>query len=129
MIRITLTSVLVDDQEKAARFYTDVLGFAPKLDLPLGDARWLTVVSPADPDGTQLLLEPANNDVGRTIQSLLREAAIPATTFEVDDVRAEYERLASLGVTFTTEPVDIGTATIAVLDDTCGNLIGLHRPH
>jgi catechol 2,3-dioxygenase-like lactoylglutathione lyase family enzyme len=127
MISITVTSVLVDDQEKALRFYTDVLGFQPARDVPLGEFRWLTVVSPGDPDGVQLLLEPNVHPAARTFQAALREDGIPATTFAVDDLRAEYERLTGLGVRFTGEPAEAGQTIAATLDDTCGNLIGLHE--
>lgn len=124
MIRINLTSVLVDDQEKALAFYTDVLGFQPKNDTPLGDARWLTVVSPAHPDGPELLLEP---DWGHPAAKPFKEAlvvdGIPYTSFSVDDVNQEFDRLRGLGVRFTQEPMNAGPVTVAVLDDTCGNLI------
>lgn len=123
MPRIYVTSVLVDDQEKALRFYTDVLGFVKKTDLPAGDARWLTVVSPGDPDGPELLLEPDGHPAARPFKDALVDDGIPFTSFAVDDVNAEYERLRGLGVTFTQGPVDMGPVTTAVLDDTCGNLI------
>jgi catechol 2,3-dioxygenase-like lactoylglutathione lyase family enzyme len=122
-VRITLTSVLVDDQEKALRFYTDVLGFEKKADVPLGEHRWLTVVSPEAPDGTQLVLEPDAHPAVKPYVAALAEDGIPATSFAVDDVRAEYARLRALGVTFTQEPTDMGPVVTAVLDDTCGNLI------
>lgn len=127
MIKISVTSVFVEDQEKALRFYTDVLGFLAKRDIPAGDARWLTVVSPAEPDGVELLLEPNGNPIATTYQRALHEAGIPATTFAVDDIQAEFERLTKLGVTFTTEPTPSGPVITAVIDDTCGNLIGLHQ--
>ncbi|HEY6738454.1 MAG TPA: VOC family protein [Actinopolymorphaceae bacterium] len=127
MIRITVTSVFVEDQAKALGFYTDVLGFVKKHDEPVGDARWLTVVSPADPDGVELLLEPNGNPIARTYQQALHEAGIPATTFAVDDIRAEYDRLRQRGVVFTSEPVTHAGVTSVVLDDTCGNFIGLHQ--
>ncbi|HET9607975.1 MAG TPA: VOC family protein [Acidimicrobiales bacterium] len=123
MPRIYVTSVLVDDQEKALRFYTDVLGFVKKTDLPAGEARWLTVVSPSDPDGPELLLEPDGHPAARPFKDALVDDGIPFTSFAVDDVNAEYERLRGLGVTFTQGPVDMGPVTTAVLDDTCGNLI------
>ena len=123
MPRIYVTSVLVDDQEKALRFYTDVLGFVKKTDLPAGGARWLTVVSPGDPDGPELLLEPDGHPAARPFKDALVDDGIPFTSFAVDDVSAEYERLRGLGVTFTQGPVDMGPVTTAVLDDTCGNLI------
>ncbi|MGW4362064.1 VOC family protein [Streptomyces californicus] len=123
-MRITLTSVFVDDQEKAVRFYTDVLGFRKKHDVPLGDEdRWLTVVSPEDPDGTELLLEPDKHPAVKPYTTALVADGIPATAFAVDDVRAEFERLSGLGVRFTQEPMEAGPVTLAVLDDTCGNLI------
>ena len=122
-MRINLTSVLVDDQEKALRFYTDVLGFVKKQDVPLGDARWLTVVSPDEPDGTELLLEPDEHPAARPFKEALVTDGVPFTMFAVDDVNAEFERLRSLGVRFTQEPADMGPTRTAVLDDTCGNLI------
>ena len=122
-MRINLTSVPVDDQERAARFYTDVLGFVKKHDVPLGEHRWLTVVSPQDPDGTELLLEPSSHPAVKPFKEALVADGIPYTSFAVDDVKAEYERLCGLGVRFTQEPVDMGPVTTAVLDDTCGNLI------
>ncbi len=127
MIRITLTSVLVTDQERALRFYTELLGFTPKLDIPLGEYRWLTVASPADPEGTQLLLEPNIHPAAQAFQQALHADGIPATTFTVDDVHAEYERLCRAGVEFRGEPAPAGTAIAATLDDTCGNLIGIHQ--
>ncbi|MEV3993539.1 VOC family protein [Streptomyces sp. NPDC049837] len=122
-MRIHLTSVFVDDQEKALRFYTDVLGFVKKHDVPLGTDRWLTVVSPEDPDGTELLLEPSGHPAVPPYKSALVQDGIPAASFAVDDVRAEFDRLRELGVYFTQEPLEMGTVTTAVLDDTCGNLI------
>ncbi|MBO7940148.1 VOC family protein [Streptomyces antibioticus] len=122
-MRIHLSSVFVDDQEKALRFYTDVLGFVKKHDVPLGVDRWLTVVSPEDPDGTELLLEPAGHPAVRPYTTALVADGIPATSFAVDDVPAEFDRLRGLGVRFTQEPVEAGPVTTAVLDDTCGNLI------
>ncbi|MFF5103322.1 VOC family protein [Streptomyces sp. NPDC000134] len=125
-MRIHITSVFVDDQEKALRFYTEVLGFVKKHDVPLGDtARWLTVVSPEDPEGTELLLEPSGHPAVGPYKTALVQDGIPATSFAVDDVPAEYERLRGLGVAFTQEPVAMGPVTTAVLDDTCGNLIQL----
>jgi len=122
-MKIHLTSVLVDDQEKALRFYTDVLGFEKKADVPLGEHRWLTVTSPGDPDGTELLLEPDAHPAAGPFKEALVGDGIPWTSFAVDDVRSDYERLKDLGVTFTQEPTDMGPVTTAVLDDTCGNLI------
>ena len=122
-MRINLASVLVDDQEKALRFYTDVLGFVKKHDIPVGEDRWLTVVSPQDPDGTELVLEPSSHPAVKPFKEALVADGIPYTSFAVDDVKAEYERLRGLGVHFTQEPVDMGPVTTAVLDDTCGNLV------
>jgi len=123
-MRITITSVLVDDQEKALRFYTDVLGFTPKHDVPMGGTdRWLTVVSPENPDGTELLLEPSGHPAAKPFKDALVADGIPFTQFTVDDVQAEFLRLRDLGVRFTQEPVTMGPVTTAVLDDTCGNLI------
>ncbi|MFI7503521.1 VOC family protein [Streptomyces sp. NPDC049687] len=122
-MRIHLSSVFVDDQEKALRFYTDVLGFVKKHDVPLGEDRWLTVVSPEDPGGTELLLEPSGHPAVKPYKAALVRDGIPATSFAVDDVHAEFDRLRELGVRFTQEPLEMGTVTTAVLDDTCGNLI------
>ncbi|MER7402731.1 VOC family protein [Streptomyces sp. NPDC000070] len=124
-MRIHITSVFVDDQDKAMRFYTDVLGFVKKHDVPVGTDRWLTVVSPEDPDGTELLLEPSGHPAVQPYKTALVEDGIPAASFAVDDVQAEFERLRGLGVRFTQEPVEMGSITSAVLDDTCGNLIQL----
>ena len=122
-MKITVTSVLVDDQAKALDFYTNVLGFVKKTDVPLGEARWLTVVSPEDPDGTELLLEPDGHPAARPFKEALVADGIPFTSFSVDDVEAEFARLKALGVRFTQEPLDMGPVSTAVLDDTCGNLI------
>lgn len=123
-MRINITSVFVDDQAKALAFYTDVLGFVMKHDVPLGGgARWLTVVSPENPEGTELLLEPDGHPAAKPFKNALVADGIPLTSFAVDDVAKEYERLRELGVRFTQEPVDMGTVTTAVFDDTCGNLI------
>jgi catechol 2,3-dioxygenase-like lactoylglutathione lyase family enzyme len=122
-MKINVTSVLVDDQDRALRFYTDVLGFVPKQDVPLGEFRWLTVVSPDDPGGTELLLEPDAHPAAKPFKEALVGDGIPFTSFAVDDVRAEYDRLRGLGVAFTQEPTEMGPVTTAVLDDTCGNLI------
>ncbi|MDQ4118086.1 MAG: VOC family protein [Actinomycetota bacterium] len=122
-MRITITSVLVDDQAKALAFYTEKLGFQKKTDVPAGDARWLTVVSPADPDGTELLLEPDGHPAAGPFKKALVSDGIPFTQFAVDDVYAEVERLKGLGVEFTQEATDLGPVVVAVLDDTCGNLI------
>jgi len=122
-MRINLTSILVDDQDKALRFYTDVLGFAKKTEIPLGKYRWLTVVSPADPDGTELVLEPDAHPAAKVFKEALVSDGIPFTSFAVDDVAAEFARLTRLGVQFTQEPAEMGPVTTAVFDDTCGNLI------
>jgi predicted enzyme related to lactoylglutathione lyase len=126
-VRITLSSVLVDEQEKALSFYTDVLGFVKKVDLPLGEFRWLTVVSPEDPDGTQLVLEPNAFPASATYQRALFDAGIPLTSLEVDDVEQEYDRLEAAGAVFKTPPTPAGDTTIAVFQDTCGNLIQIHQ--
>ena len=122
-MKIVVTSVLVDDQEKALRFYTEVLGFERKADIPMGEARWLTVVSPQDRDGTELMLEPDGHPAAGPFKAALVEDGIPYTSFGVEDVQAEFERLRGLGVRFTQEPLAMGPVTTAVLDDTCGNLI------
>ena len=125
MPRINITSVLVDDQEKAHRFYTDVLGFVTKHDIPLGEHKWLTVIGANDPDGTELLLEPSEHPACGPFKAALMEDGIPFTSFEVDDVHAEFDRLSTSGVVFTQNPTDVGEVWMAVLDDTCGNLIAL----
>ena len=125
MPRINLTSVLVDDPDKALKYYTEILGFEKKTEVPLGAFRWLTVVSPSDPDGPELVLEPDEHPACGPFKKALQADGIPFTSFAVDDVTAEYERLRSLGVRFTQEPVDLGPVVTAVLDDTCGNLIQL----
>ncbi len=124
-MRINLTSVLVDDQDKALRFYTEVLGFVKKTEVPLGEHRWLTVVSPEHPDGVELVLEPDAHPAARPFKEALVADGIPFTSFAVADVHAEVERLRALGVIFTQEPLQMGPVTTAVLDDTCGNLIQL----
>lgn len=128
-MRIVLTSVMVDDQNNALRFYTEVLGFQKKDDIPLGQHRWLTVVSKSDPTGVELLLEPDEHPAAKPFKQALVEDGIPATSFGVDDVQAEYERLRALGVHFTQPPVSMGPVTTAVLDDTCGNLIQIAQRH
>ena len=122
-MKINLTSVLVDDQAKALEFYTELLGFVKKTDVPLGEHRWLTVVSPEDPDGPELLLEPDEHPAARPFKEALVADGIPFTSFAVEDVQAQFERLAGQGVRFTQEPAQMGPVTTAVLDDTCGNLI------
>ncbi len=122
-MRITHAGVFVNNQDNALKFYTETLGFVKKHDIPVGEFRWLTVVSPDDPDGTELLLEPNDNPVSETYQKGIFEQGIPAALFGVTDIRAEYEKLKSLGVAFTMEPTEVMDVTIAILDDTCGNLI------
>jgi catechol 2,3-dioxygenase-like lactoylglutathione lyase family enzyme len=124
-MRIHLTSVLVDDQERARRFYTEVLGFRLKQDVPIGEHRWLTVVDPDHEDGTQLVLEPDSHPAAKPFKEALLEDGIPFTSFAVDDVDAEYGRLSALGVRFTQPPTNLGPATTAVFEDTCGNLIAI----
>ena len=126
-MRIKLTSVLVDDQDKALKFYTEVLGFVKRADIPVGKAKWLTVVSPEGPDDIELLLEPNDNPVAKTFQQAIRDQGIPLTAFAVDDIQKEYERLKGLGVVFRSEPRTMGPTTVAVFDDTCGNLIQLYQ--
>ncbi len=125
MIRIHVTNVLVDDQEKALKFYTDVLGFVKKTEIPVGEHKWLTVVSPQEQNGVELLLEPMAFEPAQTYQKALKEAGIPYTSFAVDDLKEEYERLVGLGVEFSMEPREMGPVMMAVLDDTCGNNIQL----
>jgi catechol 2,3-dioxygenase-like lactoylglutathione lyase family enzyme len=122
-MRIALTSVLVDDQAKALAFYTDVLGFAVKHNIPMGEHAWITVVSPQDADGVELVLEPDAHPAVPPFKAALVEDGIPFTSFAVDDVEAEHDRLVGLGVRFTQPPTSMGPVTTAVLDDTCGNLI------
>ena len=124
-MKINLASVLVDDQEKALRFYTEKLGFVKKTEVPLGGHRWLTVVSPDEPDGVELVLEPDEHPAAKPFKAALVQDGIPFTSFAVRDVQAEYDRLTGLGVTFTQPPTVMGPVTTAVLDDTCGNLIQL----
>lgn len=128
-MRISLTSVSISDYDKALQFYTEVLGFEKKHDVPLGNGdRWLTVVSPEEPDGTELLLEPnAEYPAMKALKEALVQDGIPFTAFEVGDIQAEYERLKQLDVEFTMEPTDMGTTTAAVFDDTCGNLIMIYE--
>jgi catechol 2,3-dioxygenase-like lactoylglutathione lyase family enzyme len=122
-MKIRFASVFVDDQEKALRFYTDVLGFVKKHDVPMGEHRWLTVVSPEAPDEPELLLEPNANPAAKIFQKALFDQGIPLTAFVVDDIRAEYDRMTRAGVVFRGEPQQAGPVTIAILEDTCGNLI------
>jgi catechol 2,3-dioxygenase-like lactoylglutathione lyase family enzyme len=122
-MKINVMSVMVDDQAKALRFYTEVLGFVKKREIPVGVYSWLTVVSPEDPDGTELSLEPDEHPAARPFKQALVEDGIPFTSFAVDDVAAAYDRLVGRGVRFTQPPADMGLVTTAVFDDTCGNLI------
>jgi catechol 2,3-dioxygenase-like lactoylglutathione lyase family enzyme len=125
MIRIHITSLPVDNQDKALKFYTEKLGFLKKTEVPMGEHRWLTVVSPNEQNGVELLLEPMGFEPARVYQKALKDAGIPYTSFMVTDVRQEYERLTGLGVKFSMEPRDMGPVRMAVLDDTCGNNIQL----
>jgi catechol 2,3-dioxygenase-like lactoylglutathione lyase family enzyme len=127
-MRIGVTSVFVDDQDKALKFYTEVLGFVKKHEVPLGEHRWLTVVAAGDPEGTELLLEPEAHPAVGPFKRALAEDGIPCIIFAVDDARAEHERLARAGVRFTQEPAAMGPVVTAVLDDTCGNLIQIMSP-
>ncbi|MFO0890517.1 MAG: VOC family protein [Isosphaeraceae bacterium] len=128
-MRIVVTSVLVDDQDKALRFYTEILGFVKKTEIPMGEARWLTVVSKDQPNGVELVLEPDSHPAVKPFKRALVEDGIPFTSFGVDDVQAEYERLSAAGVNFTQPPVAMGPVTTAVFDDTCGNLIQIAQLH
>ena len=128
-MKIVVTSVLVDDQAKAHRFYTETLGFVTKTDIDLGGgARWLTVVSPDAPDGVELLLEPDGHPAAKPFKEALVEDGIPYTSFGIDDCQAEYARLSGLGVVFTQPPTQMGPVITAVFDDTCGNLIQMAQP-
>lgn len=126
-MKIKLSSVFVDDQDKALKFYMEVLGFVKKIDMPVGDAKWLTVISADEPGGTELLLEPNGNPAAKTYQTAIFEQGIPATAFEVEDIQSEYKRLKNLGVVFQAKPQKMGEVTTAVFDDTCGNLIQLYQ--
>jgi catechol 2,3-dioxygenase-like lactoylglutathione lyase family enzyme len=128
-MKIVLTSVLVDDQEKALRFYRDVLGFKLKHDIPMGANRWLTLVSPEQPEGVELVLEPDQHPAAKPFKSALVADGIPCTSFGVDDVHKEHGRLTKLGVRFTQPPVAMGPVTTAVFDDTCGNLVQIAQRH
>lgn len=125
-MRIRLNSIFVDDQDKALKFYTEVLGFVKSVEIPMGEYRWLTVRSPEGGDA-ELSLEPNANPAAKTYQQALLAQGIPATAFEVDDIEAEHARLDGLGVAFTREPTDAGPVTIAVFSDTCGNLIQIYQ--
>ena len=128
-MKIVVTSVLVDDQAKALAFYRDLLGFELKHDVPLGNHRWLTLTSPGDPDGVELLLEPDEHPAARPFKEALMQDGIPFTSFGVDDVAAEYARLSEAGVRFTQPPTNMGPVTTAVFHDTCGNLIQIAQQH
>jgi predicted enzyme related to lactoylglutathione lyase len=127
-MRIKLTSIMVDDQAKAEKFYSQIFGFVKKHDIPVGEYRWLTFVSPEGPDDLELALEPNGNPAGKTFQEAIFKQGIPATAFEVSDIDKEFKRLKGLGVVFTQEPTRSGPVTIAVCSDTCGNLIQLYQP-
>jgi catechol 2,3-dioxygenase-like lactoylglutathione lyase family enzyme len=122
-MKINLASVFVDDQDKALSFYTETLGFVKKTEMPAGEFKWLTVVSPEDPDGVELLLEPSDHPAVKPFRDAIVADGIPYTSFAVADVRAEFERLSARGVKFVQEPTSMGPVTTAVFDDTCGNLI------
>lgn len=126
-MRIKLSSIFVDDQQKALTFYTDVLGFRKSQDIPVGEFRWITLASPEGGDA-ELSLEPSANPIAKTFQEALFEQGIPITAFEVDDLESEFRRLSDLGVAFTTEPTNAGDVALAVFVDTCGNLIQIYQP-
>ncbi|WP_094702445.1 VOC family protein [Brevibacillus laterosporus] len=126
-MKIKLTSIFVNDQDKALTFYTEVLGFVKKRELPAGNFKWLTVVSPEGPDDIELLLEPLGHPAAKTFQKEMFEAGIPVTAFAVEDIHKEYERMIGLGVVFKTKPIDMNETSIAVFNDTCGNLIQLFQ--
>ena len=126
-MKIKLTSLMVDDQDKALAFYTDVLGFLKKNEIPMGPYRWLTVVSPEDPAGAELSLEPNANPAGREFQQAMFSQKIPVAAFQVDDLESEAARLRKRGVVFVTEPTDAGAVWLAIISDTCGNLIQLYQ--
>lgn len=126
-MQIKLNSIIVGNQEKALRFYTEILGFVKKNDMPVGNFRWLTVVSPEGPDDVELVLEPNANPAAETYQKALFEQGIPLTAFAVDDIHKEYERLKKLGVFFSKEPTKMGPIIGAIFDDSCGNLIQLYQ--
>lgn len=127
-MKIKLTSIMVDDQDKALAFYTDVLGFQKKHEIPVGEYKWLTVVSPEGPDDLELSLEPNGNPAAKAFQKAMFEQGIPLAAFEVSDMAAEFARLKALGVAFTQEPAAMGPVIIARFSDTCGNLIQLYQP-
>ena len=127
-MRIKLTSIMVDDQDKGLRFYTEVLGFRTKHDIPVGEYRWMTVTSPEGPDDLELALEPNANPAGKAFQEAMFSQGIPIAAFEVADIAGEFARLTAAGVAFTRPPAQAGPVTIAVFADTCGNLIQLYQP-
>ena len=126
-MKVRLNSVLVDDQAKALKFYTEVLGFVKKHDVPAGEYRWLTVVLPEGPDFVELLLEPNANPAAKAYQAAMHQQGIPLTAFEVDDIQSEFARLEKLGVKFTMPPTSAGPAMVAIFEDTCGNLIQIYQ--
>jgi catechol 2,3-dioxygenase-like lactoylglutathione lyase family enzyme len=127
-MRIKLTSIMVDDQDKALRFYTEVLGFRKKHDIPVGEYRWITVISPEGPDDLELVLEPNANPAGKAFQEAMFSQGIPLAAFEVTDIAGEFARLSAKRVAFTRQPTQAGPVTLAVFADTCGNLIQLYQP-
>jgi len=127
-MRIKLTSIMVNDQDRALRFYTEVLGFKQKHDIPVGEYRWITVTSPEEPDDLELALEPNANPAGKAFQEAMFAQGIPMTSFEVGDIAAEFARLTAQGVAFTQQPTPARPVILAVFADTCGNLIQLHQP-
>jgi catechol 2,3-dioxygenase-like lactoylglutathione lyase family enzyme len=127
-MRIKLTSIMVDDQDKGLRFYTDVLGFRKKHDIPVGEYRWITVTSPEGPDDVELALEPNANPAGKAFQDAMFSQGIPVAAFEVADIADEFARLSARGVAFTRPPAQAGPVTLAVFADTCGNLIQVYQP-
>jgi len=126
-LKIKLCSVMVDDQQKALKFYTEILGFVKKRDLPVGKSRWVTLVSPQGPADVELSLEPNEFPPAKTFQKALFEAGIPATSFAVDDVQKTYQALVKRGVVFRDRPAKVGETTVAIFEDTCGNLIQIHQ--
>jgi len=126
-MKIKLTSVMVNDQEKALKFYTEILGFVKKTEIPMGEHKWLTVVSKEEQDGVELVLEPLGFAPAKVYQQELFNAGIPATAFNVDDINKEYERLTSLGVIFSMKPTQMGPVMLAVFDDTCGNNLQIYQ--
>lgn len=126
-MKIKLSSIFVDDQDKALKFYTEVLGFVKKMEIPMGAVKWLTVVSPDEPEGTELVLEPSSNPAAQVYKKALFGQGIPCTAFAVDDIHQEHTRLEALGVVFRSKPTQMGPVTVAIFDDTCGNLIQIYQ--